>query len=225
MLPRLLVLVLAGLVTLACNPSAQAGDEPGRATAPEAKKKVIPAEAATAVFAGGCFWCVEAVFEELDGVYEVVSGYAGGSAETANYEQVSSGRTRHAEVVKIYYDPARISFQTLLEVHFVTHDPTTVDRQGNDVGPQYRSAIFYASEEERAAAEAYIAELEATTPALDIVTTLEPLEAFYEAEAYHQDYVCNNPTRGYVRGVALPKVEKVRKRFEHLLKDESPITL
>ena len=182
------------------------------------------AEHATAVFAGGCFWCVEAVFEELDGVIDAVSGYAGGSRETANYEAVCTGTTGHAEAVQIIYDPTKISFQKLLVVHFATHDPTTPNRQGNDIGPQYRSAIFYANEAERKAAEDYIAELtkEHVYPR-PIVTTLEPLKEFYPAETYHQNYVCTNPSQGYVRAVALPKVDKVRKLFADDLKETSPL--
>jgi peptide-methionine (S)-S-oxide reductase len=179
---------------------------------------------AEALFAGGCFWCVEAVFEELEGVLNAVSGYAGGSRETANYEAVCTGTTGHAEAVQILYDPARINYRKLLEVHFATHDPTTRDRQGNDVGPQYRSAIFYANNEEKRIAEAYIAELERSgVYARPIVTTLEPLTEFYEAEAYHQSYVCDNPRQGYVRAVALPKVDKVRAKFADALKKKSPL--
>ena len=179
---------------------------------------------ATAVFAGGCFWCVEAVFEELDGVVDAVSGYAGGSRETANYQAVCTGTTGHAEAVQIIYDPAKISYQKLLEVHFATHDPTTLNRQGNDHGPQYRSAIFYANETEMKAAEDAIAKLEKSGKyGRPIVTTLEPLKEFYPAETYHQNYVCSNPTQGYVRAVALPKVDKVRKLFADDLKETSPL--
>jgi peptide methionine sulfoxide reductase msrA/msrB len=164
------------------------------------------------VLAGGCFWCVEAVFEQLDGVSDVVSGYAGGSPDDANYKAVSAGKTRHAEVVKITYDPARVSLEDLLRIHFATHDPTTLNRQGNDVGPQYRSSVFYASDEQKRVAEAFIADLgDAKVFDRPIVTTLEPLDAFYLAEAYHQDYVVCNPGNPYVRAVALPKVEKVQK--------------
>lgn len=179
---------------------------------------------AAAVFAGGCFWCVEAVFEELDGVKDAVSGYAGGSKETANYEAVCTGTTGHAEAVKIIYDPKKISYRKLLEVHFATHDPTTLNRQGNDVGTQYRSTIFYANDEEKRIAEEYIAEL-TKKHAYDrpIVTTLEPLKGFYEAETYHQNYVCNNPRQGYVQAVSLPKVDKVRAKFADLLKEKSPL--
>ena len=181
---------------------------------------------ATAVFAGGCFWCVEAVFEELDGVIDAISGYAGGSAATANYRAVSAGQTNHAEAVQIIYDPTKIDYVTLLRVHFATHDPTQLNRQGNDVGRHYRSAIFYANEAERAVAEAFIAELtELKVFDKRIVTTLEPLSAngFHKAEEYHQDYVCNNPNQAYVRAVAMPKVEKVREKFADLLKDQSPL--
>jgi peptide methionine sulfoxide reductase msrA/msrB len=174
---------------------------------------------AEAVFAGGCFWCVEAVFEELDGVKDAVSGYSGGDASTANYEAVCSGKTGHAEAVKIIYDPKKVSYDKLLEVHFATHDPTTLNRQGNDVGTQYRSTIFYANDREKAAAEKYIKDLDASGKAHGkVVTTLEPLKAFYEAEIYHQNYACQNPNQGYIRAIAQPKVEKVRSKFGELLK-------
>ena len=176
-------------------------------------------ESAEAVIAGGCFWCVEAVFRELDGVLDVISGYAGGDAATANYEAVCSGKTKHAEAVKVVYDPQKISYEKLLEVHFATHDPTTLNRQGADTGPQYRSAIFYANDREKQLAEAFIADLrEAKAFKQPIVTTLEPLTQFFPAEAYHQNFVCRNPLQGYVRGVALPKVEKVRAKYGELLK-------
>lgn len=177
------------------------------------------------VIAGGCFWCVEAVFEELAGVVDVASGYAGGEASDADYQKVITGRTGHAEAVRITYQPDVITFPELLKVHFATHDPTTLNRQGADVGPQYRSAIFYANDEEKAVAEAFIAEL-TELDVFDgrrIVTTLEPLSeggGFHLAEAYHQDYVCNNPMNGYVRAVAMPKVEKVREKFADKLKEQ-----
>jgi peptide-methionine (S)-S-oxide reductase len=179
---------------------------------------------ATAVFAGGCFWCVEAVFEELDGVIDAVSGYAGGSRETANYEAVCTGTTGHAEAVQVVYDPSKISYEKLLEVYFATHDPTTLNRQGNDTGPQYRSAIFYANAAEKRAAQSAIDGLtKSGVYNRPIVTTLEPLTEFYPAESYHQSYVCANPRQGYVRAVALPKVEKVRKMFGGDLKKKSPL--
>jgi peptide methionine sulfoxide reductase msrA/msrB len=174
---------------------------------------------AKAVFAGGCFWCVEAVFEELDGVKEAVSGYAGGSKETANYKAVCSGDTGHAEAVQIVYDPARISYEDLLAVHFATHDPTTLNRQGADVGTQYRSAIFYANDQEHELAQAFLDDLaEGKVFDKPVVTTLEPLKEFFPAESYHQNYVCTNPEQPYVRAVALPKVKKVREKFRDRLK-------
>lgn len=178
-------------------------------------------EVAEAVFAGGCFWCVEAVFEELAGVRAVISGYTGGSGP-ATYKEVTTGTTGHAESVKIYYDPEAVSYEDLLRVHFATHNPTTLNRQGADVGTHYRSAIFYRDEQEKAIAEAFIADLtDQKVFKNPIVTTLEPLAEFYVAEEYHQDFVCNNPGNGYVRAVALPKVEKVREKFPEKLRGQS----
>lgn len=186
----------------------------------EVGEKVPPTKPAKAVFAGGCFWCVEAVFEELDGVYDAISGYAGGTPETANYKAVCTGETAHAEAVEILYDPSKISYEKLLKVHFATHDPTTLNRQGNDVGPQYRSTIFYANDEEKQLAEAFISDLnDAKAYKSKIVTTLEPLKEFYPAEAYHQNYACRNPNQGYIEAIALPKVEKVRSKFKDMLKE------
>jgi peptide-methionine (S)-S-oxide reductase len=170
---------------------------------------------AKAVLAGGCFWCTESVFQTVKGVKSVTSGYAGGDAGTANYNQVLTGQTGHAEAIEIAYDPSQVSYGQLLRVFFATHNPTTLNQQGADRGTQYRSAIFYANEEEKAIAEAYIKQLNAAGTFGDpIVTTLEPLDAFHEAEEYHQDYVKNNPNQPYVRGVALPKLEKLKKMME-----------
>lgn len=172
------------------------------------------------VLAGGCFWCVEAVYRQLEGVIDVVSGYAGDRAATANYDAVCSGRTNHAEVVKITYDPSRISFGRILKVFFSTaHDPTQLDRQGNDRGRQYRSAVFFADEDQKRVAETYIRALDmAKVFRAPIVTRLEPLEAFYEAETYHQNYAERNPYQPYIAGVSMPKVEKTRHYFSDLLK-------
>jgi peptide-methionine (S)-S-oxide reductase len=182
----------------------------------------VPAEGgeAVAVLAGGCFWCVEAVYKQLDGVRSVQSGYAGGTAETADYDVVSSGRTGHAEAVQIRFDPAKVSYGQLLKVFFsIAHDPTTRDRQGPDVGKQYRSAIFYANDAQRRVAEAYIAQLDAASVFdAPIVTELKPLERFYEAEDYHQDYADRNPTQPYIVSNAAPKVQKVRKYFADRVK-------
>ena len=183
-----------------------------------------PAETAAAprlaVLAGGCFWCVEAVYRELEGVLAVVSGYSGGSAQTADYEAVCTGRTDHAEVVQIQYDPARVSFGRLLKIFFaVAHDPTQLNRQGNDIGRQYRSAVFYADAGQKAVAEAYIQQLDAAQVFdAPIATKLEPLEAFFEAEAYHQNYAALHPRQPYIAAIAAPKVEKLRAYFSEALK-------
>lgn len=172
------------------------------------------------VLAGGCFWCVEAVYAQLDGVRDVTNGYAGGTAETADYETVCTGRTSHAEVVRVRFDPAKMSFGQILKVFFsIAHDPTQKDGQGNDIGRQYRSAIFYTDEEQRAVAAAYIAQLNGTR-VFDrpIVTEVVPLEVFYEAEPYHADYARQNPNSGYIRAVAAPKVAKVRRYYADRLK-------
>lgn len=178
------------------------------------------ASPATIVLAGGCFWCVEAVFLPLDGVLGVRSGYAGGTADTANYQAVCSGTTNHAEAVEISYDPRRISLGRLLKVFFaVAHDPTEKDRQGNDRGRQYRSAVFYRTPRQKEVVEAYISQLDAARvfPA-PIATTVEPLDEFYEAEAYHQDYARRNPAQPYVVFTALPKIEKLKDTFHDLLR-------
>ena len=175
---------------------------------------------ATAVLAGGCFWCLDAVFRPIDGVLDVVSGYAGGTAETARYDIVCSGQTNHAEAVLIKYDPSKITYGRLLKVFFwVAHDPTEVDRQGADVGRQYRSAIFYDGSEQKAIAEGYIRQLNAAGVfRAPIATKLEPLDAFYRAEEYHQDYAARNPAQPYVAFVAAPKVEKLQAHLGDLLK-------
>jgi len=175
---------------------------------------------ALAVLAGGCFWCVEAVYRDLEGVLEVVSGYSGGSEETADYKAVCTGTTDHAEVIQIAYDPARLSFGKLLKIFFsVAHDPTQLNRQGNDVGTQYRSAVFYANDEQKLVAERYIKQLDAAKVfGRPIATRLEPLEQFFEAEGYHQNYAELHPDQPYIAAVALPKVEKLRQYFGDSLK-------
>ena len=180
------------------------------------------AKSAVAVFGGGCFWCTEAVFDELRGVRSVVSGYAGGSTKNPTYEEVCGGRTGHAEVIKIEFDPGEIAFKDLLTVFFATHDPTTLNRQGNDVGTQYRSAIFYAYEEQKREAEAFIKELnDSKSFGKPVVTTLEPLGEFYEAEDYHQKYYANNPYQPYCQYMIPPKLNKLHKQFGALLKSHS----
>jgi len=174
-------------------------------------------EPQTLVVAGGCFWCTEGVFETAPGVLDVVSGYMGGTEESANYEAVCSGNTDHAEAIKITYDPKVTSFGKLLKLFFaIAHDPTTKDRQGPDQGRQYRSAIFYSGNEQKRVAENYIRQLtEARIFRHPIVTTLEPRKAFYPAEQYHQDFVRANPMHPYVAQQALPKVQKARTALGH----------
>jgi peptide-methionine (S)-S-oxide reductase len=173
-----------------------------------------------AVFAGGCFWCVEAVFERVEGVEEAISGYAGGTTADPTYKKVASGMTDYAESVIVYYDSTVVSYDELLTAFFAGHDPTQLNRQGPDVGPQYRSAIFYANDYEKAKAEAFIQQLEESGKfRKPIVTKLSPLSTFYTAEGYHQDYIVHNPNQPYVAGVSMPKIEKFMKAHPELLKD------
>ncbi len=173
-----------------------------------------------AVFGGGCFWCTEAVFKMLRGVVSVLPGYAGGKTENPTYEQVCSGTTGHAEVTRVEYDPSAISYSDLLTVFFASHDPTTKDRQGNDVGTQYRSVIFYTIPEQKRGAEAFVKELNASSSAgKPIVTEVAPLDHFYSAEDYHQDYFARNKDKPYCIAVINPKLKKVKEHFSQLLKD------
>ncbi|MFB6153565.1 MAG: peptide-methionine (S)-S-oxide reductase MsrA [Halodesulfurarchaeum sp.] len=171
-------------------------------------------ETTTATFAGGCFWCVEAAYKALDGVESATSGYCGGDVPDPSYEEVCTGETGHAEAVQITYDPDVLGYEDLLAVFFTIHDPTTLNRQGPDVGTQYRSAIFTHDQRQAELAEAFIERLEAEGAYDDpIVTEIQPLETFYEAEAYHQDYYEKNPGDGYCSMYAEPKVQKVRREF------------
>jgi peptide-methionine (S)-S-oxide reductase len=185
-------------------------------TDPDAKPKL---ELAT--FAGGCFWCTEAVFLRVRGVHKVVSGYAGGTVENPTYEQVCEGTTGHAEVIQIEFDPTEIKYEQLLDIHFHTHDPTTKNRQGADVGTQYRSAVFFHDEQQKELAKTMIAELdkagEFDNP---IVTTLEEMTKFYPAEDYHQNYFALNGRNPYCQAVVGPKVAKFQKRYKEMLKKE-----
>lgn len=180
----------------------------------------------TAVFAGGCFWGVQGVFQHVQGVKNAISGYAGGDRATANYELVGSGRTGHAESVQVTFDPAVISYGELLQVFFsVIHDPTQLNRQGPDSGPQYRSAIFYANEAQQKVATAYIAQLEAAHSFLSpIVTRIDPLKDFYAAEDYHQDYLILNPRDGYIVYNDLPKVRNFQRMFPGIYRAQ-PVTV
>jgi len=172
-----------------------------------------------ATLAGGCFWCLEAVFDQLKGVDSVESGYAGGRVQNPTYEAVCNGTTGHAEVIQITFDPQVIGFRDLLDVFFTIHDPTTLNRQGNDIGTQYRSAIYHHSPEQQATAEAVIADLNSAhvwdSP---IVTEVKPLDKFYMAESYHQEYYVNHPNQGYCAVVIAPKVSKLRKHYLEKLK-------
>ena len=194
-----------------------------RFAAPEAPAALEPAEPpaglARATFGAGCFWCTEAVFQQLKGVRSVVSGYTGGHVKNPTYQQVCTGSTGHAEAVQVTYDPAVISYADLLEVFWQTHDPTTPDRQGPDVGPQYRSAVFYHTDEQKRLAEQYKQKLDAAGAfAGPIVTEIVPFTAFYRAEADHQNFFVENPRQPYCRVVIGPKVDKVRKVFHDKVK-------
>jgi peptide-methionine (S)-S-oxide reductase len=172
-----------------------------------------------ATLAGGCFWCLEAAFSELKGVVRVESGYTGGSVSNPSYEAVCTGKTGHAEVVQVTFDPAVLSFSDLLHIFFTIHDPTTLNQQGGDVGTQYRSAVFYHSPAQKTDTERVIAELAAEKVWDDpIVTEVKPLDKFYPAEQYHRDYYRRNPNQGYCRAVIAPKVAKVRKLYFDRLK-------
>jgi len=180
----------------------------------EVSRMVRPSRPEVATLAGGCFWCLEAVFDELEGVQDVVSGYAGGSVPHPTYKQVCNGDTGHAEVVQVTFDPAVLSYRDLLKVFFAIHDPTTLNRQGGDAGTQYRSAIFTHSDEQEKVADEAIAELNAEKLWDDpIVTEVVPAESFYPAEDYHQEYFRRNPNQGYCRMVIAPKVAKFRKEY------------
>lgn len=181
----------------------------------DAKENEMKNEIAT--LGGGCFWCLEAVFEETRGVVEVISGYAGGDVVNPSYEKVSMGKTNHAEVVQISFDPQIISYEEILKIFWLIHDPTTLNRQGNDVGTQYRSVIFYHDDKQKELAQTSI-KLFSTKFAHPMVTQLLPLPVFYKAEAYHQDYFKNNPTQGYCSFVVAPKVEKFKGTYKELVK-------
>lgn len=170
-----------------------------------------------ALLGGGCFWCVEAVFLRLNGVANVTSGYAGGNVPNPSYEQICTGQTQHAEVVLIDFDETKISYTQLLDVFFTTHDPTTLNRQGNDIGTQYRSVIYYFNDQQKQLSESIIAELR--TEGLDIVTELSPVPTFYPAEDYHQNYFAKNPTQGYCNFMIPPKLLKLHSKFAHLMRD------
>lgn len=176
-----------------------------------------------AYFASGCFWCVEAIFESVKGVKEAVSGYAGGTEENPTYEMVSYGNTSHAEAVEVYYDPQVISFTALVQVFFGSHDPTTLNRQGPDRGTQYRSIAFYQNEKEKKIIESYIQALrdQNVYDGAPIKTEVKPLDIFYKAEEYHQDYERKNPNNSYIRNISIPRLNRFKENFKDYLKEDS----
>lgn len=175
-----------------------------------------------AYFASGCFWCVEAIFESVKGVEEAVSGYAGGKEPNPTYQQVSAGATSHAEAVEVYYDPEVVDYETLVKVYYGSHDPTTVNGQAPDFGTQYRSMILYTNEEEKTIAEKYKQDLEASGQySQPIATEIEPLTTFWKAEEYHQDFERRNPNQSYIKNVSIPRLNRFKKKFPALLKEEA----
>ncbi|MFC6997160.1 peptide-methionine (S)-S-oxide reductase MsrA [Rufibacter roseus] len=219
---RLLTYSLLLLLGIASCAQSQSSTQ----TAPAEKAVTqLPASAkkenlAVATFAGGCFWCTEEAAEKLKGVHEVISGYTGGHTANPTYEEVSTGTTGHAEAVQIYYDSTVVSYNTLLEAFFAAHDPTTLNRQGPDVGTQYRSAIFYSTPQQKAQIDAYLKKLNATRAfQAPIVTQVAPLTEFYPAEEEHQDFYRHNPNNPYMRAVSKPKLEKFKEKMEGKLKE------
>lgn len=220
---KLFIIGLISATTLACQTQVKKEDTKGPEIA-EIKKPSLQElqQYETAYFASGCFWCVEAIFESVKGVKEAVSGYSGGPEENPTYEQVAYGRTGHAESVEVYYDPEEISFFQLVQVFFGSHDPTTLNRQGPDRGPQYRSIAFYKNEKEREIIESYIKALE-ENQVYDqpIVTQVVPFEVFYKAEEYHQDYERKNPKNSYIQNVSIPRLNRFKMNFSEFLKESA----
>ena len=213
-------ILLNGLsLILMAIPGCKSGAQPTQKVMDMSEKEITSVKTDTATFGAGCFWCVEAVFQELDGVMSVSSGYMGGAVKNPTYKEVCTGQTGHAEVARIIYDPAKISFADLLEVFWKTHDPTPLNRQGADVGTQYRSVVFYHSEEQKTEAESYKKKLD-ESGAWDkpLVTEISPVEIFYEAEDYHQNYYTQNGEASYCQFVIRPKMDKFRKAFADKLK-------
>lgn len=211
------------LSTLACQTSVRKEDKKPMEIA-EVKKPSLQElqQYETAYFASGCFWCVEAIFESVKGVKEAVSGYSGGPEENPTYEEVAYGRTHHAETVEVYYNPEEISYFQLVQVFFGSHDPTSLNRQGPDSGPQYRSIAFYKNDNEKKIIDSYVQALtENQVYDRPIVTQIVPFEIFYKAEEYHQDYERKNPNNGYIQNVSIPRLNRFKKNFPEYLKDEA----
>ncbi len=220
--------LLVALATAAFTPRlTRAGESAVKIAPPAVDTTTAASGTQTAVFAGGCFWGVQGVFQRVNGVVQAVSGYSGGAKETAQYEMVGSGLTGHAESVKITYDPKKVSYGTLLQIYFsVAHDPTQLNRQDPDSGPQYRSAVFYADAAQKETTEKYIAQLDAAKVYRSkIVTQVVPLDAFYAAEDYHQDYLTLNPTQGYIARFDLPKIANLKNMFPQQYRAEPALVM
>jgi peptide-methionine (S)-S-oxide reductase len=212
----LLTTLLAASTFVGCNAQSKT---PVPAPTVDAQLAAKPAKE-TAVFAGGCFWGTQAVFQRVKGVVGTTAGYSGGSSSTATYDQVTTETTGHAESVKVVYDPSKLTYGTLLRIFFAVHDPTTLNRQGNDVGTSYRSVIFFSNEEQRKIASAYIAQLNtAHVFPKPIVTEVTPLKGFYDGEAYHQDYALHNPNNPYIEVCDRPKIETLKAEFPQLFRE------
>lgn len=216
------VSLLAMLAFVACSNASKPAEKMATESEITPEQEVDLSGMHKAYFASGCFWCVEAVFESVEGVAEAVSGYSGGESKNPTYGQISSGSTRHAEAVEVYYDSSVVDYPTLLKVFFGSQDPTTPNQQGPDRGPQYRSMVFYQTAAEQRLTNEYIAELE-NNKVFDaqIVTEVEPLKVFWPAEDYHQNYERNHPNEPYVKGVSIPRLKKFQKKFPELLKAEA----
>ncbi len=212
-------LLLSLIMALSCQQQSTTQKEPTAQLAP------VQTQAQNglrkAYFASGCFWCVEAIFESVAGVSEVISGYSGGTEANPTYKEVGYGRTTHAEAVEVYYNPKEVSFETLVKVFFGSHDPTTKNRQGPDSGPQYRSIAFYQNEAEKQIIEQHINALNESTYNGGIVTQVLPFQKFWKAEAYHQNYERNNPNNPYIQNVSIPRLKRFQAKFPELLKDNA----
>lgn len=214
-----IVLVILAMTTASCNSKNK--EDQKQSSSAESTITQDLSKYETAYFASGCFWCVEAVFESVEGVIEVISGYSGGKEKNPTYEEVGYGRTTHAEAVKIYYNPKVVSFEDLVKVYFGSHDPTTINGQGPDKGKQYRSIAFYKNDSEKAIIEAYMGKLVAEkTYNQTLATEVTKFDVFYDAEDYHQDYEKNHPDNGYIRNVSVPRLKKFQSKFPELLKKE-----
>ncbi|MBU2996568.1 peptide-methionine (S)-S-oxide reductase MsrA [Cellulophaga baltica] len=213
-------LALVTLVTTSCNSKNKKVEK--KAIEPITQTNQDLSKYETAYFASGCFWCVEAIFESVKGVKEVVSGYSGGTEKNPTYKQVSYGKTTHAEAVKVYYDPKVISFNDLVKVYFGSHDPTTVDGQGPDMGKQYRSIAFYKNENEKKSIESYMAKIKASKIySKPLATQVVKFTKFYDAEDYHQDFEKNNPNQSYIKAVSVPRLKRFQKSYPELLKKDA----